>query len=447
MPDLRNDLVALADQVSVPDPPLLDELIALTKRRHRRRRVTSLIVAIIGIGLAVGLVVSLLPEQRPPSSQASLAMALTAGRTELDTHAGPPVGAFGLIGSDGIWVLNGDGLFTSNNNGGSWTRTFPPSAGDPLADFMAIDYVDLQHGWVVASRENSVQVDRTVDGGATWQVTSLPTSLFPSGWNGASVTFTNALDGWLTVQPYVAPGTSPVSVLLASTDGGATWSLVNSFAPVAKMDFETSQLGWGINPEGTALFRTTDGGESWDQVDLGTTTLGGTATWRTLTLPDFFGNVGVMLAVPDKGNAVLERTANGGSTWTAKTTPFTALPVSAAFESGTLLCPGCVAPTDEPFTVLTVNSSIYWGGGKLYMTTDGGGAWTSAVPNLAFPRLRTASVTVGGQRIPASAEPLQFSSSTTGWAVATSGNRSLLLRTKNGGRSFVAISPPTSGLP
>ena len=188
MTDLRDGLAGLADQIPVPDPPLLDELIRLTKDRHRQRRVTSVVIVIVGIGLVIGLIVSLLPAQSPPSSQPSLAMALTAGRTELDTHGGPPVGAFGLIGSEGVWVLDGDGLFTSSNEGESWTRTLPPSAGDPLADFMAIDYVDLQHGWVVASRENSVQVDRTVDGGGTWLVTSLPTSLFPGGWNGASIT-------------------------------------------------------------------------------------------------------------------------------------------------------------------------------------------------------------------------------------------------------------------
>jgi hypothetical protein len=81
------------------------------------------------------------------------------------------------------------------------------------------------------------------------------------------------------------------------------------------------------------------------------------------------------------------------------------------------------------------------------MTTSGGSAWTSTVPNLAFPGLGTAAVTVGGQQVPASSEPLQFSSSTTGWAVATSDNQSLLLMTQDGGRNFVAISPPTAALP
>ena len=238
-----------------------------------------------------------------------------------------------------------------------------------------------------------------------------------------------------------------MSVLFASTDGGATWSLVNSFAPVAKIDFQTSQIGWGISPEGSALFRTADGGKSWDQVDIASTAAGATVSWQTLTLPEFFGNDGVMLAVPDKGNALLERTSDGGSTWASLATSFTASPVSTASSSGASSCAECVAPSDEPFDVLTATTYVYWAGGEFYTTTDSGDSWATTVPTLAFPGLATATVTVGGQRVPASSEPLQFSSSTTGWAVATSHNQSLLLMTQDGGRNFVAISPPTAALP
>jgi len=450
MPDLTSSLARLGDEIAVPEPPSPEELRRHSHRR-RRRRITSLGIVVAVVALAMGLLLSLLPAPTPKRGLSSLAMALTAGRTELKSHGGPPVGAFGIMGSDGVWVLDGDGLFTSTNDGGSWTLTSPPSAGDPLADFMSIDYLDRQHGWVVASTENGLQVDRTVDGGATWEVTPLPSSLFPSGWNGAtSVTFINTLDGWLTVQPYVAKGTPPYSVLFASTDGGVTWHVVDANAPIARVTFENSQLGWGASPDGTILLRTTDGGSTWHQIELPTPTTSTPApsNWQTLTLPVFFGADGLMLAVPEHRKAVLERTSDGGSTWAARETPFTAAPVRTALASSrSSPCEDCVSPTEEPFAVIDVSSSIYWGGGRLFTTTDGGTSWDSIVPSLSFIGIGTATVTVGGQPIAASSAPLQFVSLAKGWAVATSGNQSLLLMTQDGGHHFVGITPPTAPLP
>lgn len=450
MPDLPSSLARLADQIPVPDPPSPEELLRHVHRRQRRR-ITSLGIVVAVVALAAGLLLSFLPAQTPKRSLSPLAMALTAGRTELKNHGGPAVGALGIMGSDGVWVLDGDGLFTSTDDGGSWTLTSPPSAGDPLADFMSIDYLDLQHGWVVASTENGLQVDRTVDGGATWQVTPLPSSLFPRGWNGAkSVTFINALDGWLTVQPYVPEGTAPYSVLFASTDGGVTWHVVDAKAPIARLTFSDSQLGWGTSPNGTILFRTTDGGSTWHQIDLPTpsTSTPVPSGWQTLTLPVFFGADGVMLAVPEHGNADLERTSDGGSTWAAQESPFTAAPVRMGIAGSQISpCEDCVSPTEEPFAVIDVSSSTYWGGGKLLTTTDSGINWDSIVPSLSFIGIGTATVTVGGQPIAASSAPLQFVSPAKGWAVATIGNQSLLLMTQDGGHHFIGISPPTAPLP
>jgi hypothetical protein len=69
-----------------------------------------------------------------------------------------------------------------------------------------IDFLGLRYGWVVVSRENSLQVDRTADEGSAWQSVSLPASLFPSGWNSAEVSFIDGSDGWVLVQPYAPTG-------------------------------------------------------------------------------------------------------------------------------------------------------------------------------------------------------------------------------------------------
>lgn len=449
MADLRSSLKTLADHLPVPELPSQEEIVGRSRRRRQRQRL-SLTAGVVAVALVAGLLVSLLPATAPHRKVASSPpdIALAAGRQAFATHAGPPIGAMGTIGANGLWVLDGDGLFISNDNGLTWMKTTPPSAGDPLADLLSVDFTDLQRGWVVASREQSVQVDRTVDSGSTWQVASLPTSLFPNGWNGADVAFMDAQDGWLTIQPYVSPGKPATSVLFASTDGGITWNVVDPNAPVSEVNFETTQLGWGISPDGTTLFRTKDGGSSWTQVNLPPPApIANTpGTWQTFTVPVFVGNDGAMLAAPASGNAVVEVTSDAGQTWSEYESPFEAeavYPSPAAQPS----CARCVGPTEEPFAVIGPNRFVYWAGGQLFTTTDGGRSWISTQPNLSFSSIESSITSIGGQPVVASADPLQFSSPTTGWAVATVNGQSILLMTQDRGAHFVAVSPPISSLP
>ncbi|MGO8871826.1 MAG: WD40/YVTN/BNR-like repeat-containing protein [Acidimicrobiales bacterium] len=363
----------------------------------------------------------------------------------LATSAGPPVGSMGVVALGELWVLDGDGLFLSGDSGGTWRQINAPSAGDPLADYMAIDFVDLQQGWVVASRENSIQVDWTVDGGATWTVAPLPMSLFPNGWGGADVHFINPMDGWISVR--VAD--SGVSVVFDSIDGGATWTVMNDQAPVTSISFSTPTSGWGLSADGTSLYRTTDGGGSWAQVTLPepsvakTTNRGG---WSTLTLPDFFGADGVLLAVPQTGNAITETTADGGETWKADVTPFTAEPAQVLHPGASPPCPKCVEPGDEPFAVLNAAQWRYWGGGRFYLTDDDGRAWSSLQPNVAFASLGTTLGRVGVDN-EGHSDPLQFTSPEDGWALVSTNStpspQSVLLRIENGGRDFTAVPPPS----
>ena len=403
------------------------------------------------IALVVVLFLSLLPAPRRSVILSAREIALVAGRKAFARLGGPPIGAMGTIRRHSLWVLDGDGLFISNDNRLSWTKTTPPSAGDPLADLLSIDFLDPGHGWVVASREQGVQVDRTVDGGSTWQAASLPTSLFPRGWNRADVSFVNDQDGWLTVQPYIPKGKPTTSVLFASTNGGARWSVVGVNAPVSNISFETAQVGWGISPDGAKLFGTTDGGRSWHQVDLPSpsTATNASGAWQTVTIPVFSGDYGSLLAAAATGNAVVETTTDGGTIWSLHKTPFVAEPVypTSATSGSAPSCAGCVLPTEEPFAVVSPNVFVYWADGELFTTADGGRTWKSIQPNLSFPSLGTSAIGTGGQEVIASADPLQFSSAANGWAVATVNGQSLLLMTQDSGHHFVAISPPTAPLP
>ncbi len=252
-------------------------------------------------------------------------------------------------------------------------------------------------------------VNSTTDAGATWQSVALPSSLAPQGFDGANVSFVSPADGWLTIQPYHPPSQVGTSVVLSSTDGGATWNVVNGDTPVAQIDFLSPQIGWGVSPDGSALYESNDAGTAWQQVALPGPGSGGSApTWKAVTMPTFFGEDGVVLAEPASGNAVVESTSDGGNTWTASATPFAGVAPSSNGQR----------PTTMPFAATSPNTFLYWAGDDLFETSDGGHTWTS-FEQIITPS-HTGTLTVGGSAGQSIAPfaPLVFSSATTGFAIA-----------------------------
>jgi photosystem II stability/assembly factor-like uncharacterized protein len=456
MTDSSRAMRELAEVIAVGEGPTASQLAG---RIDRRRRVRGYSTA---AGLAVAALVAALlvpgtlhagsgaPARTKVSQGRLLAVALAAGRHALAAAGGPPVGSMSLIGPGQLWVLDGDGLFLSSDGGVSWRPVAPTGAGDPLANYDAIDFLSLRTGWVVVSRVNTLAIDRTTDGGKSWESAVLPASLYPRGWNGAEVGFTNARDGWALVQPYEPPGHPVRSVELSSTDGGSTWTVVGRSAPVVSAKFTSPAQGWGLGDGGTSLFRTTDGGISWTPVALprpSSASSPGPARWNSLTLPVFDGQHVVLLAVPASRNAVTESSTDGGRTWVAKAAPFAGEPAypQAGSPGSAAACADCIAVGDEPFAVLSGSYWRYWAGQRLYTTTDAGRSWTSIQPDLSFATLGTTLGRVGVDNGGPS-DPLQFTSPLTGWALAStsaaSGQQSVLLVSTDAGAVFTAVSPP-----
>jgi hypothetical protein len=413
------------------------------RRRRRRRRVLyGLGVLILALAVTVFVGISGPGQPKGPTQHAAdpgrltplgAVRASSSAKAAVSADAGLPIGSLGLIGSGGLWVLNGDGLFISSNDGASWTRTDPPSAGDPLADLIDVDFISSTQGWVVAANETGVLVDRTSDGGRTWESVPLPSSVVSSGFGSAYVSFANPLDGLVTVQPWDPQASA--SIVFGSTDGGAAWSMVEGNAPVSAVELLTPQTGWGLNPASTVLYRTTDGGASWQPADITVTSAPG----HTLTTPKFFGADGYLLAIPKSGKAVVEETFDGGAVWHAEEAPFAAALASHGRPSspaGDPLCVGCV----EPFAVVSPSEWIFWGGDALWRTTDGGGTWRSIRPFVS-----AAGFTSSAKDGETSTALLQFSSGAEGWVVAATGLNgpsAMLLRTQDGGRRFAVIRQP-----
>ncbi len=404
-------------------------------RRLRRRRwlVASSLAAFLIIASGLALMMT-----RHKGGSSTIATARSAAISIPNTPVAPfptqplvrqpPVVGIDVVGPGKLWLVDGYGLFFSSDWGNTWRYTRPPSPGDPIANFSAVSFINSQDGWLVTGTPKGLGVDHTVNGGTSWNSVPLP-NVAPMGSIGASLSFANPSDGLITIEPYSSSDAN-TSVVVASTNGGSSWSIVNQKAPVGKVKFVSSSIGWGLSLNGTELYLTRDGGVSWQKVTL-SLSQGSVASFKSLTLPTFFGQTGVLLTQPTSGNALLEITSNGGKTWNPLATPFRSQPIVTP-GANSPICQTCVSVGAEPFSVLSPTTFVYWSGGTLYRTTNGGQSWTSVSTSPASAVIGT----VGNQ---SASGPLQFSSPNSGWAITRS---ETLLLTRDAGVHFSSVIPP-----
>ncbi len=111
----------------------------------------------------------------------------------------------------------------------------------------------------IAGRSGRVAIDRTTDGGATWQVTSGPPDPllpFEDGPIGAAA---------LGPTDWLVAGSSLESRLWRTSDAGSTWAADDPpglASPIASLGFVDAQTGWAIDLDG-ALHATDDSGRAW----------------------------------------------------------------------------------------------------------------------------------------------------------------------------------------
>ena len=148
------------------------------------------------------------------------------GRTWTDTHPGGDVDALDAIGSS-VWSLVGctatsvpcvDQLERSDDGGHTWQSTALP--GMP-AGAAALDRIDSAHAFVWSAFNSGAfapAIIATSDGGATWRARANP-----CGPLLASIAGVNAFDLWASCSGSGSATTQ--KELFRSPDGGATWVL------------------------------------------------------------------------------------------------------------------------------------------------------------------------------------------------------------------------------
>jgi photosystem II stability/assembly factor-like uncharacterized protein len=221
------------------------------------------------------------------------------------TWAQQPIGTNEAIndiyfrGKDEGYVLAGNRIFYTNNNGEQWREIRRFSAdefGGAELELYSIRFSGKKKGWIVGSASRKdVVVDSlliyTEDGGASWLRQRVP-----SKEELIHVDFTSDQRGWVV-------GAS--GSILHTEDGGRTWALQSSGtnATLYHVDFRNERTGWAVGERGTIL-RTTDGGENWFPVTV--------PVRSTLLSVQFAGEDEGWIV--GRGGTIL-RSGDGGRTW------------------------------------------------------------------------------------------------------------------------------------
>ena len=134
--------------------------------------------------------------------------------------------AFQVVSVGSGWVLIGGSLYWTSTAGREWRQLSPPIAG--ADEIRAIWFADGSVGWMLAggppgTGAATFELIRTSDGGQTWQPMSLALPADVASLAGEMyIQFLDAQTGWLVVKQATSSLFS-LGTLFRTTDGGQTW--------------------------------------------------------------------------------------------------------------------------------------------------------------------------------------------------------------------------------
>jgi len=353
---------------------------------------------------------------------------------------------------------------------------------DQQLSITSLNMINTTNGWAVAGVEDDDEhILRTHDGGISWQDVTPPQMTMNCGNYPLYATgyFHNAEVAWVTYYEPVY-GRGPFGIW-RTLDGGKTWEL-SSFLqrnpdtfgglftwPI--IEFIDSNHGWvlidyflGAGSHGAELFRTADGGRSWELIPGAYLTHGSGLDmidtlhgWETSNHPVV---VYMGLTVTD----------DGGNTWEFQELPYPSelLDVEEYNPFSCYISSPRLRSSQEGSVVVQCEGDYF-----LYTSTDGGQTWDGKLipggpPEFITPLIGWAIEAPGSDDVVVDeTKPLHlyrtedggqtwrevttvdwygqlsFVSERVGWALVESGDKTVLMHTTDGGETWEGLIPRT----
>ena len=200
------------------------------------------------------------------------------------------------------WAAGDSGLIISTSNGGSDWTVQNSGVSNLIQD---IYFLNHNLGWAVSTRFDTIAgsyIIKTTNGGEIWEKEffNIENKFFHA------IYFLDTLNGWVAGN----------NAFYGTTDGGLTWnpprfdSSLYSSLPVLKIVFFSKQYGFACGGQHDligVIWKTTDAGLNWSSKNMGFEPL------RELTFIDSLNIIGVGGDF-EYGTAVA-RTSDGGENW------------------------------------------------------------------------------------------------------------------------------------
>ena len=306
---------------------------------------------------------------------------------------------FDPVHSGTVYTVGAGGVYRSKDNGASWsgldtfqvpaspsTFGFSFPAGDAIVRSLLIDYMDPDNLYLSVTRADGCVFNdglffKSTDDGATWSsgISPIDSGCVASGLLGRAGGFM-AMDPTNPKVLYLdeTDEGDQVFSLLKSTDGGANWnSIWSSFDQVSGVyallidPNNPALLYAGVGDQnlsftggtGTGLFKSIDGGATWNYAGLQNSAVTVLAMDPANSAILYAGTHG--LETSPIGFRGLFKSLDGGATWTSLNTGLTHLTDVGAAITALVIAPG-------QSNILYAATS----GDGVYRSSDGGSNWT-----------------------------------------------------------------------